>query len=48
MFDTLFEMAKTGAFKTPVEHVYPVEEIRQAVTHALQGSRGGKILIGQA
>ena len=48
MFAELFEMAKTGAFKTPVEKVYPVAEIKQAVTHALQGSRGGKILIGKA
>ncbi len=48
MFGDLFELAKTGVFKTPVEKVYPVEEIRQAVTHALQGSRGGKILIGKA
>ena len=48
MFDALFEMAKAGAFKTPVEHIYPVEEIKQAVTHALQGGRGGKILIGKA
>ena len=48
MFAEHFEMAKTGAFKTPVEKVYPVAEIKQAVTHALQGSRGGKILIGKA
>jgi len=48
MLAELFEMAKTGAFQTPVERVYPVEEIRAAVTHALQGSRGGKILIGKA
>jgi len=47
MFAELFELAKTGAFKTPIEQIYPVEEIRQAVTHALQGSRGGKILIGK-
>jgi len=47
MFDALFELAKTGAFNTPVEHIYPVEEIQQAVTHALQGGRGGKILIGK-
>jgi len=48
MFAELFEMAKTGAFKTPVEKVYPISEIKAAVTHALQGSRGGKILIGKA
>ena len=48
MFDALFELAKTGAFKTPIEHIYPVEQIKEAVTHALQGGRGGKILIGKA
>ena len=48
MFDALFEMAKTGAFKTPVERIYPITEIKEAVAHALQGSRGGKILIGKA
>ena len=47
MFAELFEMAKTGAFKTPVEKVYPITEIKAAVAHALQGSRGGKILIGK-
>lgn len=47
-YGQLFDLAKAGAFKTPVEKVYPVAEIRQAVTHALQGSRGGKVLVGQA
>jgi trans-2-enoyl-CoA reductase len=46
MFAELFEMAKSGAFKTPIERIYPVDEIREAITHALKGSRGGKILIG--
>ena len=48
MFDELFELAKAGAFKTPVERVYPLSEIQEAVTHALRGSRGGKILLGKA
>ena len=48
MFGQLFELAKAGAFQTPVEHVFPVTEIREAVTRALQGSRGGKILLGEA
>ena len=42
----LFQLAQAGAFQTPVEHIYPVTEIRQAVTHALEGARGGKILLG--
>lgn len=48
MFAELFELARAGAFKTPVEKIYPVDEIREAVTHALKGSRGGKILLGRA
>ena len=48
MFDALFELAKTGAFQTPVEQIYPVTEIREAITRALQGGRGGKVLLGKA
>jgi trans-2-enoyl-CoA reductase len=47
-YGQLFELARAGAFKTPIERIYPVSEIREAVTHALQGSRGGKILLGEA
>ncbi|MEI8235513.1 MAG: 2-enoyl thioester reductase domain-containing protein [Verrucomicrobiota bacterium] len=48
MFAELFELAKKGAFQTPIDRVYPVAEIREAVTRALQGSRGGKVLLGKA
>lgn len=48
MFNQLFELAKAGAFKTPIDRIYPVEEIKEAVTRALQGSRGGKVLLGKA
>ncbi|MEI6350111.1 MAG: 2-enoyl thioester reductase domain-containing protein [Verrucomicrobiota bacterium] len=46
MFAELFELARAGAIQTPVEQVYPVEAVREAVAHALKGSRGGKILLG--
>jgi len=48
MFNQLFELARAGAFKTPIDRIYPVEEIKEAVTRALQGSRGGKVLLGKA
>ncbi|XHR28631.1 MAG: MDR family NADPH-dependent oxidoreductase [Chthoniobacteraceae bacterium] len=48
LFAQLLELAKAGTFQTPVEKIYPVSEVREAITRALQGSRGGKILIGQA
>lgn len=47
-YGQLFDLAKAGVFNTPVAKIYPVDQIREAVTHALQGGRGGKILLGQA
>ena len=46
MFARLFDLAARGLIKTPVERVYPVTEVREAVTHANRGERGGKILLG--
>ena len=34
-----------GALSAPVEKVYPIEEIRDAVAHAQRAERGGKILV---
>lgn len=34
-----------GTLSAPVEKVYPIEEIRAALTHAQRGERGGKILV---
>ena len=34
-----------GRLTAPVEKVYPIEEIKAAVTHAQQGERAGKILV---
>ncbi len=45
MYDTLARLSITGRLSIPVEKVYPVTEIADAVRHALQGERSGKILI---
>ena len=46
MFARLFDLAARGLIKTPVEKVYSVAEVREAVAHANRGERGGKILLG--
>jgi NADPH:quinone reductase-like Zn-dependent oxidoreductase len=46
MFSRLFDFAKRGLIKTPVEKIYPVSEIREAVLHANRAERSGKILLG--
>jgi trans-2-enoyl-CoA reductase len=43
-FRPLFEMAKRGLLKTKVEKSYPLSEMKNAVAHAAQGKRGGKII----
>jgi trans-2-enoyl-CoA reductase len=35
----------TGELSAPVERVYPIEEIKAALTHAQRGERNGKILV---
>jgi mitochondrial enoyl-[acyl-carrier protein] reductase / trans-2-enoyl-CoA reductase len=34
-----------GTLSAPVEKVYPIEDIKAALTHAQRGERGGKILV---
>jgi len=34
-----------GTLQAPVERVYPIEEIGEALRHAQRGARGGKILV---
>ncbi len=46
MFRQLFEFAARGVIRTPVERIYRVEEVQEAVIHAGKGARGGKILLG--
>jgi len=43
-FRPLFEMAKRGLLKTPVEKAYSIDEAKAAVSHAAQGKRSGKII----
>lgn len=45
MFAELFEMARQGALWTPVEQVFPLEQIEAALTRAAEGRRSGKILL---
>jgi len=43
-FRPLFEMAKRGLLKTKIEKSYPLAEAKDAVLHAAQGKRSGKII----
>jgi len=43
-FNPLFEMAKRGLVRTPVEKSYAIDEARAAVAHAMQNKRRGKIV----
>jgi trans-2-enoyl-CoA reductase len=43
-FRPLFDMAKRGLLKAPVEKAYSIDEAKAAVTHAAQGKRSGKII----
>jgi trans-2-enoyl-CoA reductase len=43
-FRPLFEMAKHGLLKTKIEKSYPLVAAKDAVAHAAQGKRSGKII----
>ena len=43
-FRSLFEMAKRGLLKTKIEKSYPLPAAKDAVAHAAQGQRSGKII----
>jgi NADPH:quinone reductase-like Zn-dependent oxidoreductase len=45
IYADLGEQVRKGILSAPVEKVYPIEEIRSAVTRAQQGERAGKILV---
>ena len=45
IYAELGEQVRAGVLTAPVEHVYPIEEIRAAVAHAERGQRQGKILV---
>lgn len=45
LFDELAQMVRGGRLLTPVEAVYSIESIGDALRHAMTGERGGKILV---
>jgi trans-2-enoyl-CoA reductase len=45
LFAELFELARCGVIKTPVEAVYPLAQIGEALEHAARPMRAGKILL---
>ncbi len=45
LFSQLFGWASSGLLHTPVEAVYPLDQLRAALEHAQQGRRSGKILL---
>ncbi len=46
MFVELFDFARRGVLRTPVEQVYPVANALAAIARAQEGGRSGKILLG--
>jgi NADPH:quinone reductase-like Zn-dependent oxidoreductase len=44
MFAQVFPLVKAGKLKAPVEKTYPLTDARNAVIHASQSCRKGKIL----
>ena len=45
IYADLGEQVRTGALSAPVERIYPIEEIKAALTHAQRAERSGKILV---
>jgi NADPH:quinone reductase-like Zn-dependent oxidoreductase len=45
LYADLGEQILKGELSAPVERVYPIEEIKAALTHAQRGERSGKILV---
>jgi len=45
VYGTIADMVMSGQLVTPVEQVYPIEEIRAALLHAQRSRQGGKILV---
>ena len=43
-FTPLFDMARRGLLRTKIEKLYPIAQVKAAVTHASAGMRGGKIV----
>ena len=45
IYDTLAAELLAGKLHSQIERIYPIEEIQQALIHAQQGGRNGKILV---
>jgi trans-2-enoyl-CoA reductase len=45
IYADLSQQIAKGVLSAPVETVYPIEDIREAVAHAQRGERSGKILV---
>ncbi len=45
LVDELFELLRKGIISTPIEATYPLTEIAQALAHAQQSKRAGKVLL---
>jgi trans-2-enoyl-CoA reductase len=46
MFGELFALAQRGVLHSPIERVYPIDAVAEALAHAQRGGRAGKILFG--
>ena len=45
IYADLGQQVAKGNLSAPVEMVYPIEDIKEAVSHAQRGERSGKILV---
>lgn len=45
LYAALADDLRAGTLTVPIERLYPIERIRDALRHASQGERGGKILV---
>jgi NADPH:quinone reductase-like Zn-dependent oxidoreductase len=45
IYADLAEQVMTGKLHAPVDTVYPIENIKEALAHADKGGRNGKILV---
>jgi NADPH:quinone reductase-like Zn-dependent oxidoreductase len=45
IFAELFELTRAGVIRTPIEAIYPLKDIKQALEHAAKPMRSGKILL---
>jgi trans-2-enoyl-CoA reductase len=45
IYAQIAERVRDGRIATPIEQIYPIDNIRDALAHAHRGARGGKILV---